>query len=226
MSARILVVEDDADVLRVVTAYLERDGFTVASERDGEAGLRRALDDPPDLLVLDWMLPRLDGRGVLERLRRSSSLPVIVLTARSDELDRVLGLELGADDYVTKPFSPRELVARVRAVLRRGARSDEPAAEASISVGGLRVDLEARRVRFGDAEVPCTALEFDLLLALAQAPQRVFTREELIARVWGSRFTGIERVVDVHIANLRQKLAGAGASRLVRTVRGVGYALE
>jgi DNA-binding response OmpR family regulator len=226
VSARVLVVEDDADVVKLVKAYLERDGFTVAVESDGEAGLRRALDDPPDLVVLDWMLPRLDGRGVLEGLRRSSAVPVIVLTARSDELDRVIGLELGADDYVTKPFSPRELVARVRAVLRRGTAPAAPTGEPPLAVGALMIDPASRRVTYGGESVPVTTLEFDLLQTLARAPQRVFSRDELIERVWGPSFSGIERVVDVHVANVRQKLAAAGADQLVRTVRGVGYALE
>jgi DNA-binding response OmpR family regulator len=226
VSARVLVVEDDADVAKLVRAYLERDGFAVSVESDGEAGLRRALADPPDLVVLDWMLPRLDGRGVLEGLRRSSAVPVIVLTARSDELDRVLGLELGADDYVTKPFSPRELVARVRAVLRRGSAPAAPTGEAPLAVGALMIDAESRRVTYAGESVPLTTLEFDLLQTLARAPQRVFSRDELIERVWGPSFSGVERVVDVHVANVRQKLAAAGADQLVRTVRGVGYALE
>ena len=225
MTTRVLVVEDDADVLKLVRSYLERDGFEVLVETDGEAGLRRALADAPDLVVLDWMLPKLDGRSVLERLRRVATTPVILLTARSDETDRVVGLELGADDYVTKPFSPRELVARVRAVLRRhrGGNSTSPG-DRPLVLGALRLDPSARRVSVAGTVVPLTALEFDLLHEFARAPGRVFGRSELIERVWGPEYDGVDRVVDVHVSNLRQKLAAAGADELLRTVRGVGYA--
>jgi two-component system, OmpR family, response regulator len=219
----VLLVEDDVDVVRVVRAYLEREGFAVQVESDGESGLRRALADPPALVLLDWMLPRLSGLDVLRRLRQTQATPVILLTARNDELDRVIGLELGADDYVVKPFSPRELVARVRAVLRRGVGATE--AEASITVGPLRLDPGRREAKVGSEIVPLTTLEFDLLLAFAQAPGRVFTREALIERVWGHEFDGGDRVVDVHVSNVRQKLVTAGADGLLRTVRGVGYAL-
>jgi DNA-binding response OmpR family regulator len=225
VAQRVLVIEDDADVVRVVQAYLEREGFEVRSESDGESGLRSATEDAPDLVVLDWMLPRLDGRSVLERLRRASRVPVILLTARTEEPDRVLGLELGADDYVTKPFSPRELVARVRAVLRRNAGEPDEA-DAPVTLGDLVIDPRSRRVSVAGEDVALTALEFDLLHALARAPQRVFTREELIDRVWGPDGVGVGRVVDVHVSNLRQKLVAAGAHDVVRTVRGVGYALE
>ncbi len=223
MAAKVLVVEDDADVARVVRAYLERDGFSVAVESDGESGLRHAIAEPPDLVVLDWMLPRLSGLEVLQRLRRSASTPVIVLTARSDETDRVIGLELGADDYVVKPFSPRELVARVRAVLRRGeAGRREPEV---VTLGPLRLDVEKRQASVNEQALTLTTLEFDLLLTFAQAPGRVFSREALIERVWGPEFDGVDRVVDVHVSNVRQKLVAAGAEGLLRTVRGVGYAL-
>jgi DNA-binding response OmpR family regulator len=225
VTQRVLVIEDDVDVVRVVRAYLERDGFEVRTESDGESGLRSATVDPPDLVVLDWMLPRLDGRTVLERLRRTSRVPVILLTARTEESDRVLGLEIGADDYVTKPFSPRELVARVRAVLRRNVREVDEA-DTAVVLGDLTVDPSSRRVSVRDEIVPLTTLEFDLLFTLARAPQRVFTRDELVDRVWGAEAAGVGRVVDVHVSNLRQKLVAAGADGLVRTVRGVGYALE
>jgi len=217
------LVEDDADVVRVVRAYLERDGFSVAVESDGESGLRHALAKPPDLVVLDWMLPRLSGLDVLKRLREATATPVILLTARSDEMDRVIGLELGADDYVVKPFSPRELVARVRAVLRRGesARAEPEA----VTVGRLHLDERRREAAVDGHPLPLTTLEFDLLLAFARAPGRVFSREELIERVWGPAFEGGDRVVDVHVSNVRQKLVAAGAEGLLRTVRGVGYAL-
>ncbi len=225
VTQRVLVVEDDVDVVRLVRAYLEREGYEVLAEHDGESGLRSAMTDSPDLVVLDWMLPRLDGRTVLERLRRTSRVPVILLTARTEESDRVLGLEIGADDYVTKPFSPRELVARVRAVLRRNVREPDET-DMAIVLGNLEVDPSSRRVSVREELVPLTTLEFDLLHTLARAPQRVFTRDELVDRVWGPEATGVGRVVDVHVSNLRQKLVAAGADGLVRTVRGVGYALE
>ena len=226
MPQTVLIVEDDADVVRVARAYLEREGFVVAVESDGESGLRRALADPPALVVLDWMLPRMSGLEVLRELRRERPTPVILLTARTDELDRVIGLEVGADDYVTKPFSPRELVARVRAVLRRSEGAVAAPVDEVVEHGPLRLDV-ARRLAFVDEqELSLTTLEFDLLLAFARAPERVFGRDALIERVWGPSFDGVDRVVDVHVSNLRQKLAAAGAEGLLRTVRGVGYALR
>jgi DNA-binding response OmpR family regulator len=221
----VLIVEDDADVVRVARAYLEREGFAVAVESDGESGLRRALADPPALVVLDWMLPRMSGLEVLRELRRERPTPVILLTARTDELDRVIGLEVGADDYVTKPFSPRELVARVRAVLRRSEGAVAAPVDEVVEHGPLRLDVARRLASVDGRELPLTTLEFDLLLAFARAPGRVFGRDALIERVWGPEFDGVDRVVDVHVSNLRQKLAAAGADGLLRTVRGVGYAL-
>lgn len=225
MAQTILIVEDDADVVRVARAYLERDGFDVAVESDGEAGLRRALADGPALVVLDWMLPRMSGLEVLRELRRERPTPVILLTARTDELDRVIGLEVGADDYVVKPFSPRELVARVRAVLRRSEGAIAEYLDDVVEHGDLRLDVARRQAVYADRALSLTTLEFDLLLAFARAPGRVFSRDALIERVWGPAFDGVDRVVDVHVSNLRQKLAAAGAEGLLRTVRGVGYAL-
>ncbi len=240
MAQRILVVEDDVDTARVVRAYLEHDGFEVEVARDGVTGLELALEHPPDLVVLDWMLPGLDGLSFLRTLRCGEALPVIMLTARTEEGDRIAGLEAGADDYVAKPFSPRELSARVRAVLRRapaggvghggvehdGVMHDGVGHDAAIEVAGLRVDGARRRVEAHGHALDLSALEFDLLAALAAAPGRVFTRNELIERVWGPDFTGVDRVVDVHVSNLRQKLEAAGARGVVGTVRGVGYRLE
>ena len=224
MERTVLIVEDDADVVRVARAYLEREGFRVLVEGDGEAGILRARAERPDLVVLDWMLPRASGVEVLRRLRRDSDVPVLFLTARTDEADRVLGLELGADDYLVKPFSPRELVARVAAILRRGALREDT--RERIRHGALELDADARIALVDGQAVDCTALEFDLLHAFAAAPGRVFRREELIERVWGARYEGGDRVVDVHVSNLRQKLASAGGQDLIRTVRGVGYALR
>ena len=226
MAHKVLIVEDDADVVHVARAYLERDGFEVIVESDGEAGLVRALSEAPSLVLLDWMLPKRSGLDVLRRLRRESATPVILLTARTDELDRIVGLEVGADDYIVKPFSPRELVARVRAVLRRSEGQSGGAAERTVvEHGPLRLDVAQRRATAADSLLPLTTLEFDLLLVFASAPGRVFGRDDLIERVWGTDFTGVDRVVDVHVSNLRQKLAAAGVDGLLRTVRGVGYAL-
>src|SRR5690625_3091759 len=223
---RILVVEDDPDAAQLVRAYLERDGYVVSHARDGSTGLRSALAEPPALIVLDWMLPGLDGPGFLTRLRRELHTPVIMLTARSEEGDRIVGLELGADDYVTKPFSPRELVARIRAVLRRTAsdRPDSPH-DRPVEYRGLRVNPIRREVTFRDQEVTVTTLEFDLLQTLVGSPGRVFTRDDLLNRVWERDFTGVDRVVDVHISNLRQKLAAVGAADMLVTIRKVGYKL-
>jgi DNA-binding response OmpR family regulator len=220
----ILIVEDDPDVVRVARAYLEREGYAVLVESDGEAGLQRARTARPDLVVLDWMLPGVSGLDVLRRLRTEGAVPVVMLTARTDEADRVLGLELGADDYLSKPFSPRELVARVGAVLRRTGVA--AATEPVMRHGALEVDVAARTARVAGQDVDLTTLEFDLLRAFAAAPGRVYRREELIERVWGGAYDGNDRVVDVHVSNLRQKLADAHGGDLIRTVRGVGYALR
>lgn len=225
MNERILVVEDDDDVLRVVAAFLEREGYRVDTARDGAIGLERALAAPPDLVILDWMLPILDGPAFLVRLRREQATPVIMLTARTEEDDRVAGLEIGADDYVTKPFSPRELVARVRAVLRRRAGTGADRAVA-LEYRGLRIDPRGRTVERGGERADVTTVEFDLLYALASAPGRVFRRAELLDRVWGEDFAGVDRVVDVHVSHLRRKLEPLDADGMIATVRAVGYKFE
>lgn len=222
---RILIVEDDRDVVRVVEAFLEREGFAVEVAEDGLTGLDAVLERPPELVVLDWMLPHLDGPAFLRRLRRERSTPVIMLTARTEEEDRVAGLDVGADDYVTKPFSPRELVARVKAVLRR-LEDERHTTPDPIERRRLRIDPLARTVQRDGARAHLTAVEFDLLWALAREPGRVFRREDLLDRVWGDDFVGIDRVVDVHVSNLRQKLAPLGAADWLVTVRGVGYKFE
>ncbi len=205
-------------------AYLAREGFEVSVARDGVSGLERALTERPALIVLDWMLPGLSGSEFLRRLRRERSTPVIMLTARTEESDRIVGLELGADDYVPKPFSPRELVARVKAVLRRtgppvtGGRRE-------VEHRGLLLDPERREASLVGLDLELTTLEFDLLFVLMEAPGRVFSRNELIDRVWGGDFSGVDRVVDVHVSNLRQKLARLQGEDLLVTVRGVGYKL-
>jgi two-component system alkaline phosphatase synthesis response regulator PhoP len=218
---KILVVDDESPVRDLVRAYLEREGYQVETAADGPSGLRAARTLQPDVLVLDIMLPGMDGLELLARLRRESNAYVILLTARAEETDKIVGLGVGADDYVTKPFSPRELAARVKAALRR-LNADE-GAEPALAFGRLRIDRDARQVWMADALVELTATEFELLLALAENADRVLTRAQLIHRVWGHDYYGEERVVDVHIGNLRQKLAPA---QPIATVRGVGYRFE
>ncbi len=222
-TGRVLVVDDEDAIRELVGTYLRDEGFVVDEAVDGEAAMEGLRRERPDLVVLDLRLPGIDGLDVLREIRRTSSTFVIVLTARAEEVDRLIGLELGADDYVTKPFSPRELVARVRAVLRRGR---EPDAEEVMRFDALAVDVGRHEVRVDDELVEMTALEFALLATLAGAPGRVFTRRQLIEQVWGWDFFGDERVVDVHVRNLRKALGDpADAPRFVGTVRGVGYKL-
>ena len=223
---RILVVDDEPRIRDLVGTYLRNEGFTVDEAADGEDALASLRDARPDLVVLDLRLPGIDGFDVLREIRKTSSTYVIVLTARAEEVDKLVGLELGADDYVTKPFSPRELVARVRAVLRRGRSADDADIDPSMRFDGLTIDVERHEVTVDGSLVELTSLEFELLAALAQAPGRVFTRGQLIERVWGWDFYGDERLVDVHVRNLRKALGDpADSPRFVGTVRGVGYKL-
>jgi DNA-binding response OmpR family regulator len=226
---RILVVDDEAGIRDLVGTYLRAEGFAVDEAADGEQALDRFRRHPPDLVVLDLRLPGLDGYDVLREIRRSSSVYVIVLSARAEEADKLVGLELGADDYVTKPFSPRELVARIRAVLRRRREPEagsDPGGDEAMRFDGLVVDSVRHEVTVDGEPVELTALEFELLTALAGSPGRVFTRRQLIERVWGWDFYGDERVVDVHVRNLRRALGDAADTpRFVGTVRGVGYRL-
>lgn len=207
----------------MLVRYLEAEGFATVEAADGEAALARAGESDPDLVVLDVGLPRLDGFEVLRRLRARSGVYVIMLTAKTEEVDRVVGLTLGADDYVTKPFSPRELVARIRAVLRRERDATEPE-DGRLSFSGLVIDPGRREVWVDDAPVELTALEFDLLAALAAHPGWVFTRPQLLERVWGWDYYGSDRVVDVHVAAIRRALDDDPVdARFIATVRGVGY---
>ncbi len=219
--ARILVVDDEPAILQVVTAYLEKEGFEVYTATSGPEALQAVQMYRPDIIVLDIMLPGMDGLEVLTQLRRESDVYVIMLTAKTEEMDRVLGLSLGADDYVTKPFSPRELVARVKAALRRLRRA--PETPQRLTFRGLDIDLAARRVWVEGKEIHLTPREFDLLRALAEHHGWVMTREQLLERVWGEYY-GDDRVVDVHIGNLRKKLGPYG--RWITTVRGVGYRFD
>jgi DNA-binding response OmpR family regulator len=223
MSAKILVVDDERTLVKLIRGYLEREGYEVHEALDGNAALEKAHSVEPDVVILDWMLPVMDGMEVLRELRRSSEAYVIMLTARTEETDRIVGLSAGADDYLVKPFSPGELVARIRAMLRR-PRGLAGGAEAPLHFGELTIDLPRREVRLRGEEVDLTALEFDLLAALASRPGLVFTRGQLLERVWGETYFGGEHVVDVHVANLRKKIEDEAANpRFVRTVRGVGY---
>jgi len=220
----ILVIEDDENTRSLVALYLEREGFLAVTAGDGEAGLRMADRHRPDLVILDLMIPRMDGWEVCRRLRQHSDVPVIMLTARDEEIDRVAGLTLGADDYVVKPFSPRELVARVKAVLRRTAKAPEPNDPLLIH-GPIQLDLEKRRLTIDGRPVDLTPHEYTLAAALIKAPGRTFTRDELLNHLYpkGEAMV-IDRVVDVHIGKLRQKIEPTPAEpRYIKTVRGIGY---
>ena len=220
---RVLVVDDEAHIRTVLRGYLEADGFDVAEAADGEDALVALRDKPSDLVLLDVMLPGIDGLEVLRRLRSFSDAYVILVTARAEEVDKLVGLGVGADDYVTKPFSPREVTARVKAVLRRD-RGVRPDGDAPLRFDGLTIDTVGREVEANGVPVTLSSLEFDLLAALAAAPGRVFSRAQLLERVWGYDFYGDERVVDVHIRSLRSRLGDPAADpRLIATVRGVGY---
>ena len=215
MHRRILLVEDDPKTRTTVALYLEREGYDVATAADGVEALERAREREPHLVVLDLMLPRLDGLAVCRELRESGNPAIIMVTARSTEEDKLTGLDLGADDYVTKPFSPRELMARIRAVLRRASEDDV------IQAAGITLDRTRREVRVGETPVAVTPTEYRLLDALARAGGRTFTRQELVERALGEEYDGLDRTVDVHIMNLRRKLGDAG--KAIVTVFGVGY---
>jgi two-component system, OmpR family, alkaline phosphatase synthesis response regulator PhoP len=229
----VLVVDDEEQLRELLRGYLSQAGFRVLLAADGAQALELARAQRPDLLVLDLMLPGIDGLEVCRQLRTFSDAYVLMLTARAEEIDRVVGLEVGADDYLTKPFSPRELVARVRAMLRRprgpagsGEPPIPPAVEAVVC-GPLRIDAARHEVTLDGAPIGLTTTEYDLLAALSAHPGRVFTRAQLLEQVWGADYFGDDHVVDVHIANLRKKLGDDPAQpRLVETVRGVGYRLK
>lgn len=228
MMQKVLVVDDESQILDVVTKYLSREGFQTVMARDGEAALSAFGANKPDLVVLDLMLPKLDGLEVFKRLRSMSAVPVIMLTAKGEETDRVVGLELGADDYITKPFSPRELVARVKAVLRRASTGTMlDTGERTLVRGDLRIDPRARTVTVLDKEPELTGKEFDLLWFLASHPGQVFTRAQLLDHVWGYEFYGDSSTVTVHIRRLREKIERDPANPYyLTTVWGVGYKFE
>jgi DNA-binding response OmpR family regulator len=218
---RVLVVDDESKIVRLARDYLEHAGFEVSVAHDGRSALDATRAEKPDLVVLDLGLPDIDGLDVTRHLRRESEVPIIMLTARGDEADRVAGLELGADDYVTKPFSPRELVARVRAVLRRG---DRPEPQQVVRALDLSLDLRTMRVAVGERPVELTPTEFQLLTALARQPGRVFTRSQLLDAIHGVAFDTYERAIDAHVKNIRRKIEPRPAEpRYLLTVYGVGY---
>jgi len=221
---KILVVDDEAPIRKLVRSYMEAEGYEVLEGDNGEKAVALARSSSPDLIVLDIGMPILDGVETLRMIRTFSDVYVVMLTARSDEVDKLIGLSVGADDYLTKPFSPRELVARIKAVLRR-SRGSAAASDADLlAFGDLTIDLARRRVTVEAGEAELTTLEFDLLAALAAQPGRVFSRKQLIEAIWGWDYFGDERVVDVHIRKLRKALGDdAGEPRFVGTVRGVGY---
>ena len=221
---KILIVDDEPSILKLIRAYLEPEGYEIYTAEDGNAGLKAARTLNPDLVVLDVMLPGIDGVEVLTRLRRESDVYVILLTAKTEEMDRVIGLTVGADDYVTKPFSPRELTARIKAALRRIHSGSTQKNERSVlSFKHLRMDIDARKISVDDTPIELTAIEFDLLKSLAENHGRVLSREQLLENVWGESYFGELRVVDVHLGHVRKKL---GREDLIATVRGVGYRFE
>lgn len=224
---RVLVIDDDGSVCEQLSAYFEEAGFEVSCAGDGDAGLGLLPSFLPDVVILDLVLPEMDGLEVLKEIRRLGSVPVIALTGRADEVDRVLGLEMGADDYVVKPFSRRELLARVKAVLRRMALVPGPDEQQSLQLPGLTVSRVSREVRMGDRRIDLTPKEFDLLWHLASNRNKVFTREQLLEQVWSyQEFFGDERTVDQHVKRLRRKIEVDGSPFRITTIWGVGYKFE
>jgi DNA-binding response OmpR family regulator len=225
MSSKVMVVDDEDHIVELARLYLTREGYEVEGVGDGSQALARFGQIKPDLVVLDIMLPGADGLAICKEIRKQSQVPIIMLTARDEVTDKVVGLEVGADDYLTKPFHPQELVARAKALLRRARL--EPDAPKLIRAGKLEVDLERHEVRHGSARVQLRPKEFDLLALLSRHPGRVFQRSELLDMVWGYDFPGYTRTVDVHVQQLREKLASAGITDpSIQTVWGVGYRLE
>ena len=224
MPGKVLIIEDDPDTARLVGLYLSRDGYRVISAANGQEGLQLAREAKPDLIVLDLMLPGMSGMDICRTLRDESMVPIVMLTARVEEKDRLNGLDVGADDYVTKPFSPRELAARVRAVMRRTAREALDRGPEELSHGSITINLKQHAARVDGKAVSLTPTEFRILTLLIREPGRTFTRNQIIDRVFGYDFDGFDRTVDAHVANLRRKLgAKRGSAEHVKTVYGVGY---
>ncbi len=227
VSSRILVVDDEVQIARVLRGYLEQAGFAVITAHDGREALRLARQEAPDLIILDLMLPEIDGLDVCRALRKESDVPIIMLTARVEETDRLIGLELGADDYVTKPFSPREVVARVRAVLRRAHDGADSAVAEVVQVGDLSLDVSRRALTVAGQRVELTPSEFEILRVMMRSPGRVFTRGQLLEAAQGEAYEGYERTIDTHMKNLRQKIERSPRQpEYLLTVHGVGYRLR
>ncbi|MDO7487891.1 response regulator transcription factor [Peribacillus sp. NPDC096622] len=234
MSKKILVVDDEQSIVTLLQYNLEQSGYTVITALDGEQGLEAAVDMRPDLVVLDLMLPKMDGLEVCKQLRQQKiNIPILMLTAKDDEFDKVLGLELGADDYLTKPFSPREVVARIKAILRRsqlqsnGSESSQDQEDGLLKLGELKVFPERYEAFFDEQQLELTPKEFELLLYLAKNKGRVLTRDQLLSAVWNYDFAGDSRIVDVHISHLREKIEKDTKKPLyIKTIRGLGYKLE
>ena len=226
MSKKILVVDDEPQIVKVVKAYLEQSGFQVVTAADGSTALATFQREKPDFMILDLSLPGMDGLDVCRAVRHESNIPILMLTARVEEADKLVGLELGADDYVVKPFSPREVVARVRTILRRAAAVDLPKPEL-IQVGDLQIDPDQHTVIVSDRQIELTPTEFDILVVLARQPKRVFTRLQIMEQAQGDAFEGYERTIDAHIKNIRLKLEiNPKKPVYIHTVFGVGYKLE
>jgi two-component system alkaline phosphatase synthesis response regulator PhoP len=221
---KILIIDDEPSIHTVISAYLKAEGFDFKSAMDGSSGLTTALSYQPDIIILDVMLPGMDGIELLAHLRQESDVYVIMLTARTEETDKIVGLSVGADDYLTKPFSPRELIARIKAALRRIQTSPLMSTDPQIiNFAHTKIEISARRVWVEEHLIELTSVEFDLLLVLAQHQSMVLTREQLLEKVWGYDYYGDTRVVDVHIGHIRQKL---GNNEFIETIRGVGYRFE
>lgn len=227
MASRILLVDDEEDILELVGRYLTAEGMEVHRARDGQAALDAVARLEPDVVVLDIMLPELDGLNVCREIRRTRNVPILMLSARGEEIDKVLGLEVGADDYLSKPFQPKELVARVRAMLRRWHMVRPAAADESVLVRkNLKIYTAAQRVEIDNQEVTLTPIEFSLLKVLAANPGQVMSRQQLMDRVWGQEYPGTERTVDSHVCNLRAKLQKAAPGTYISAVWGLGYRFE
>ncbi len=224
MAETIMIVDDEERIIQLAQMYLEQEGYAVTSAQDGTSAYQQIMQDEPGLIILDLMIPGIDGWELCRRVRASSDVPILMLTARSDDIDKIVGLELGADDYLTKPFNPRELVARVKAILRRTDRRSPEESGKSLTIDNLTIDPERRTVHVDGKRVELRLKEFDLLLLLARNPRRVYDRDKLLELVWGYDFAGETRTVDVHIAHLRHKLKGM--SPTIDTVWGLGYKLE
>ena len=227
MDAKILIVEDERDIVELLRYNLRQENFKVDTVRNGADALQRAVDKPPDLILLDLMLPEVDGLIVCRLLKndpRTKNIPIVMLTAKDEESDRVAGLELGADDYITKPFSPREVVLRINAVLRRLNASNQPEEENQIETHGVVIDLDRHQVLTEDGAIDLTATEFKLITLFARSPGRVFSRNILMDAIWGQEYYGIDRTIDTHVSRLRHKLGNLGTQ--IETVYGVGYRLK